>query len=152
MIRRTICALLLSLVSVESLHAQEKPAAGGTDKKAEPAKGESALPADVQNFYGQVTATVVSVDLAKAEMKVKVVSAKAEPDKSKAPKPDALTGMTINVTPLLKKGTNDKDALDENSVAYIKGAKAGDSVTISVRASSKSVDFRLLKVPTAGHS
>jgi hypothetical protein len=152
MIRRTICgALLLSLVSVESLSAQEKPAAGGA-AKAEPARGESTLPVDVQNFYGQVTATVVSVDLAKAEMKVKVVSAKAEPEKNKAPKPDALTGMTINVTPLLKKGAGGKDALDETSVAYIKGAKAGDSVTISVRASSKGVDFRLLKVPTAGHS
>jgi hypothetical protein len=148
MIRRALTALLLSLTTPLPSPAQDKPAAGDV-KKSAPAKAEDSLPADILGFYGQVTGTVASVDTTKSEMKVKVATTKADPAKSKAPKPEALAGMTINVTPLLKKGTDGKESLDEASVAYIKSAKTGDSVTISVRASSKGVDFRLLKVPTS---
>jgi hypothetical protein len=148
MIRPAIPALLLSLATAVSLPAQDKPAAGGA-KKSEPAKGEASLPPDVRSFYGQVTGTVASVDTAKSEMTVKVTKATADSTKSKAPKPDALAGMTIVVTPLLKKSADGKESLDEASVAYIKGAKPGDPVTVSVRASSKGVVFRLLKVPTS---
>ncbi|HEX2747664.1 MAG TPA: hypothetical protein VHM91_06680 [Verrucomicrobiales bacterium] len=127
--------------------AGEKP--GSDAKKGEPAKEEASLPADVQNFYGQVTGTVASVDAAKSEFSVKITKVAADSAKSKAPRPESLAGMTITVTPLLKKNAEGKQALDEASVAYIKGAKSGDPVTISVRASSKGVVFRLLKVPTS---
>jgi hypothetical protein len=147
MFRRTFCVLVLSLACPVCLPAQEK---AGDAKKAESVKGEGSLPPEVQNFHGQVSGTVASVDLAKSGMKVKVTKVTADTAKSKAPKPEALTGTTINVTPLLKKGEDGKDGLDPVSVAYIKGAKPGDAVTISVRASSKGVDFRLLKVPNSG--
>jgi hypothetical protein len=103
----------------------------------------------VLNFSGKVTGRVVSVDLEKSEMNVKVTAADADPAKNKAPKPGALAGMTITVTPLQVKKDDGSTVLEPAATAYIKGAKAGDSVTIPVRASSKGVVFRLLKVPSA---
>ena len=146
MIRPAVTALLLAFSSLSS-PAGEK--SGSDAKKTESAKEEASLPADVQNFYGEVTGTVASVDAAKSELSVKISKAVGDPARNKAPKPEALAGMTIAVTPLLKKSADGKQALDEASVAYIKGAKAGDPVTISVRASSKGVVFRLLKVPAS---
>jgi len=159
--RSTLAAILLWSAPSLVAGAEDARAAAG-DKKAEPAKEEGkapagsapkklgpSLPADVLNFYGKITGTVDSVDLAKSELKVKVASATADPAKNKAPKPEALSGMTITVTPLAKKPGDDAGVLDEASVAYIKGAKAGDAVTLDVRASSKGVVFRLLKVPVS---
>ena len=147
MIRFTLTALTVCLLPV-AVRADEKTPAPAAEPGKEAPKDAASLPADVQNFYGKVTGTVVSVDLGKSEMKVKVTSAEADAEKNKAPKPAALAGMTIVVTPLAVK-KDDTVALDEAAVAYIKGAKAGDAVTIPVRASSKGVVFRLLKVPSA---
>jgi|GEM_PF-5270670 len=159
--RFIVSAILFSCASTVVMNAQDAPAAAG-NQKAEPAKGDDkepakdapkkegpSLPADVLNFYGKVTGTVESVDASKYELKVKVASAEADSEKNKAPKPEALAGMTITVTPLAKKQDDDTVKVDEASVAYIKGAKAGDAVTLNVRASSKGVVFRLLKVPAA---
>lgn len=159
--RFIVSAILFSWASTVVMNAQDTPAAAG-DKKAEPAKEEGkepakgapkkegpSLPADVLNFYGKVTGTVESVDAAKYQLKVKVASAEAEAGKNKAPKPAALAGMTITVTPIAKQKDDDTFEVDEAVLAYIKGAKAGDAVTLNVRASSKGVVFRLLKVPAA---
>lgn len=156
MIRPLLSAILLSLAFAVSAHAQAEDADKGKGKKTGPAKVEPAkpktppsLPEGVLNFYGKVTGTVESVEAEKGYFKVKVTKAEADAEKNKATKPEALAGMTIQVTPLAKKGESDQAVLDEAAVAYIKGAKAGDPVTLDVRASSKGVVFRLLKVPTA---
>jgi hypothetical protein len=146
MIRYLCTAALLGLISSVRSAADDKPAAAPS--KATPPEAGS-LPADVLLFHGTVTATVVSVDAEKTEMKVKVTSAAPDPAKNKAPKPEALAGMTITVTPLQVKKSDGKSVLDEAGSAYIKGARPGDPVTIPVRASSKGVVFRLLKVPSA---
>ena len=111
--------------------------------------GGPKMSADILGFYGTVTGTVESVDSNEITMKVKV--SKAEPDaaKNKAPKPEAMPGQTITITPLAKK-TDGKSVLDEKASGYIKGAKTGDPVTLAVRASREGVVFRLLKVPSAG--
>ena len=161
MFRLTSAALVLCLSVPVAVKAQgTSPAA--PDKKAEaakdgkklpaketPKKGTASLPPDVMNFSGKVTGTVESVDPAKYELKVKVTSATADPAKNKAPKPETLAGMSIIVTPLGKPKDDDTVEADAASVAYIKGAKPGDPVTLDVRASSKGVVFRLLKVPVS---
>jgi hypothetical protein len=162
MIRYIPAAFLLCCAAPVTVRSQDAPATG--DKKAQPGKGETkppakaapkkdgpSLPVDVLNFHGKVTGTVESVDTAKHELRVKVASAAANPEKNKAPKPEALSGMTITVTPLEKRKASDSAAEpDEAAVAYFKGAKPGDVVTLDVRASSKGVVFRLLKVPVSG--
>ncbi|HWB05730.1 MAG TPA: hypothetical protein VG796_22105 [Verrucomicrobiales bacterium] len=152
MICRAFTVLAFCLVAAP-LAAQDKPASGSA-RKIEPKdkdkdKAEASLPADTRSFYGEVTGTVASVDTTKSELSVKVASTKADSARNKAPKPEALAGQMITITPLLKKGADGKEALDAASVSYIKGAKTGDSITVSVRASSKGVVFRLLKVPTS---
>ena len=136
---------ILSLALCAPLQAQDS----SEKKPAAEAKSEAALPADVLNYYGKISGTVESVDAAKSEMKVKVSTATADAAKNKAPKPETLAGMVITVTPLEKKDKDGKKSLDAASVAFIGGAKAGDPVTLDVRASSKGVVFRLLKVPSA---
>ena len=151
LIRPHFSSALLALFVALPAAAQEPD----KDKKTPPAKEDSvkpksvpSLPEGVLNFYGKVTGTVEAVD-AKGFIKVKVTRAEADPEKNKASKPEALAGMTITVTPLAKTGEGDKAELDPAALAYINGAKAGDQVTLNVRASSKGVVFRLLKVPTA---
>lgn len=138
--------LLVMVVSAPWLPAQEK---SGDEKSHPAAATEAKLPEGVLNFYGRITGTVESVDGGKGEMKVKVGTAVPDAAKNKATKPEALVGMVITVTPLEKKDAAGKKALDATSVAYIKGAHAGDAVALAVRASSKGVVFRLLKVPAA---
>lgn len=152
MIRLVISLLAIGAAAVVPLQAQEKPPAGNEkkpEKKADPATAEEALPAGILNFFGKVTGTVEAVDPAKSELRVKVSSAVADPEKNKALKPESLAGMTVTITPLAKP----KDGVqvnDEASVAFIRGARVGDPVTLDVRASSKGVVFRLLKVPVSG--
>ena len=147
-------ALLCSAVALPKAEDADKEKE--KEKEAEPAKEDSgkpksvpALPEGVLNFYGKVTGTVESVDAEKGSFKVKVTKAEANPEKNKATEPESLAGMIIQVTPLAKQGEEDKAVLDPGAVAYIKGAKTGDAVTLDVRASSKGVVFRLLKVPAA---
>lgn len=156
MIRPFLSAALLSLAFAMPAQAQAQDADKGKEKKTQPAKEDPekpksvpSLPEGVLNFYGKVTGTVESVETEKGYLKVKVTSAQADAEKNKATKPASLAGMTIYVTPLAKRGEGDKAIPDEAALAYIKGAKAGDPVTLDVRASSKGVVFRLLKVPTA---
>jgi hypothetical protein len=111
---------------------------------------ERPLPKEVMGFHGKVTGTVVSVDGAKAVMTVKVVKAEAHPMNNRAPKPEALNGMTIIITPLEVKPKTGPAVPDAKVAAYIAGTLAGDSVSLDVRTSSKGVLFRLLKVPAAG--
>ena len=153
MIRALLSAALLALAVALPASAQDSD--NDKEKKTDPAKEDSAkpklapsLPQGVLNFYGKVTGTVETVD-AHGYIKVKVTKAEADPEKNKATKPESLAGMSIIVTPLAKAGEGDKAVLDPAALAYIKGAKIGDPVTIDVRASSKGVVFRLLKVPTA---
>ncbi len=153
MIRPLLTATLLSLAFAIPAGAQD--AKKDNEKKTEPARqvpGDArtvpSLPEDVLNFYGKVTGTVEAVD-AEGSMKVKVSKAEADAAKNKAPKPESLVGMTIIVTPLAKKGEADKAVVDAAALAYVKGSKVGDPVTLDVRASSKGVVFRLLRVPTA---
>lgn len=148
MIRYFLTALIICLAAIAPSRAEDAPAPDG-DKKTKPAEKEATLPAEVLNYYGKVTGTVASVDTAGSEIRVKVTSAQPDAAKNKAPKPNSLTGMTITVTPLQTKKDDGTTGLDPASVEYIKGAKAGDAVTLDVRASSKGVVFRLLKVPAA---
>lgn len=156
MIRHLLTAALFSVALLSSAVALPEAEDADKERKTAPAKEDSgkpksapALPEGVLNFYGKVTGTVESVDAEKGSFKVKVTTAEANAEKNKAAKPESLTGMTIEVTPLAKSGEDDKVVLDPEAVAYIKGAKAGDAVTLNVRASSKGVVFRLLKVPAA---
>ena len=143
MLRYSFClllALLLPCAADDKTAAPEKPAA----EAAEPT-----LPKDVLDFYGKITATVESVDAEGKEMKVKVTEVSADAEKNKAPKPETLSGMSITVTPLEKKQKDGSKKLDAATVEWMKGAKVGDTVKVSVRASSKGVVFRLLTVPGA---
>lgn len=141
---RTLCLLLLGcLLPIAAGFAQ-------TDGDKPAKSTEAKLPADVLGFEGKVTGTVESVDLEKATLKIKVTKAEAHAEKNKAPKPEALAGMTITVTPLDQKEKDGTPKVDAKAVAYIKGALAGDAVTLDLRSSSKGVVFRLLKVPSAG--
>jgi hypothetical protein len=152
MIRSTLVAVMFFSLPVPSPSAPEAPASDAkstTEPGKGAAAGEGKLPADVQNFHGKITGTVGSVDTKAATLKVKVISVEADAGKNKAPKPGALAGMTITVTPLQKNNEAGDETLDEAAVAYIKGARTGDAVTLDVRASSKGVVFRLLKVPSA---
>lgn len=146
-----ICTLLSSTLLAIALPcaADDKPAAA--PEKAKPAEAPAAgsLPKDVLEFYGKVTGTVETADAGGKQITVKVKEATADAEKNKAPKPEALKGMTITVTPLEKKQKDGSKSLDAPAVAWMKGAKAGDSVTISIRASSKGEVFRLLTVPAA---
>lgn len=139
-----LTALLLATLPAGTIAAEPDapPAAGG--------RKDGSLPKDVMGFYGSVTGTVEAVDAEAVTFKVKVTKAVGDASKNKAPKPEALTGMIIVVTPLAAKDKEGKSVLDEKASAYIKGAKSGDPVTLAVRASSKGVVFRLLKVPSAG--
>ncbi len=110
---------------------------------------EGTLPAEVQGFQGKVKGSVVSMDAAKAEMQVKVVKAEPHAGNNKAPKPDALKGMTIVVTAPEARPDNGPAVPEEKAAAYIRGARPGDAVILEVRTSSKGVVFRLLKVPVA---
>lgn len=150
MIRLLIAALLLSTLPVIAGDAKSADAGQNEPEKEAPKPADPTLPADVLGFYGTVSGTVEKVDAGNATLTVKVASAVADAEKNKAPKPEALAGLTITVTPLNAKGKDDKTVLDEKAVAYIKGAIAGDSVTLAVRASTKGDVFRLLKVPAAG--
>ena len=130
--------------------ADEKPATPAA--AAEKPAGESAeptLPKDVLDFYGKITGTVESVDVEGKVLKLKVTEVSADAEKNKAPKPETLNGMSITVTPLEKKQKDGSKKLDAAAVAWMKGAKAGDTVKLSIRASSKGVVFRLLTVPGA---
>ncbi len=156
MIRHLSTAALFSAALLSSAVALPQAADADKEKKTPPAKEDSekpksvpALPEGVLNFYGKVTGTVESVEAEKGYFKVKVTKAEASAEKNKATKPESLAGMTIYVTPLAKKGEGDNVVPDPEAMAYIKGAKAGDAVTLEVRASSKGVVFRLLKVPAA---
>ncbi len=153
MIRPLLTATLLSFAFAIPSGAQDSEK--DKEKQTEPAKeasGDSkavpSLPEGVLNFYGKVTGTVEAVD-AQGYMKVKVSKAEADAAKNKATKPESLVGMTIVVTPLAKKGEGAESVLDAAALAYVKGSRVGDPVTLDVRASSKGVVFRLLKVPTA---
>ena len=155
MIRLLLTAALFTLAPAMA-QAQAEDADKDKEKKTAPAKADPeksktapSLPEGVLNFYGKVTGTVESVEAEKGILKVKVTSAQADAEKNKATMPESLAGMSIQVTPLAKKGEDDKAIPDEAALAYIKGAKAGDPVTLDVRASSKGVVFRLLKIPTA---
>ncbi len=155
MIRILLTAALFTLAPAMA-RAQATDADKAKEKKIAPAKADPekaktapSLPEGVLNFYGKVTGTVESVEAGKGILKVKVTSALADAEKNKATMPESLAGMTIQVTPLAKKGQGDKAIVDEAAAAYIKGTKAGDPVTLDVRASSKGVVFRLLKVPTS---
>jgi hypothetical protein len=128
--------------------AQDKPAAVPEEKAPEAPAGPQ-LPKEVLDFQGRITGTVESVKSDGREMKVKVSSASADAEKNRAAKPEALSGMSITVTPLEKRQPDKSVKIDEAAVAWIKGAKAGDAVQLEVRASSKGVVFRLLKVPGA---
>ena len=153
MIRSLLTATLLLAAAAIPAGAQDSEK--DTEKKTEPAKEASGdsktvptLPEGVLNFYGKVTGTVEAVD-AQGYMKVKVSKSEADAAKNKATKPESLVGMTIILTPLAKKGEGDKAVVDAAALAYVKGSKVGDPVTLDVRASSKGSVFRLLKVPTA---
>lgn len=100
-------------------------------------------------FFGKVTGTVESLDNEGKQLKIKVTEATANSEKNKAPKPETLRGMTITITPLEKKQKDGTKKLDAAVLEWMKGAETGDSVTISIRASSKGEVFRLLSVPTA---
>jgi hypothetical protein len=127
----------------------ETALAGGTLQKPAEAD-EQPLPKEVMGFQGKVTGTVVAVDGAKSVMTMKVVKAEPHPASNRAPKPEALHGMTITVTPLDVRPKEGPAVPEAKAAAYIAGAMAGDAVTIDVRSSSKGVVFRLLRVPTAG--
>lgn len=142
MISRFTAALLLCVVP--TLRAADEPAPPAKESK------KGSLPADVLGFQGKITGTVDSVDAEKGVLKVKVTKAEADAKKNKAPKPESLVGMTILITPLEQTDKEGKTTSDAAGAAYIKGAAAGDAVTLPVRASSKGEVFRLLKVPTAG--
>jgi len=137
-----ICCSLLAGSRLPLAGQGHAPAAAGAAK-------EESLPAEIMGFQGKVTGTVVAVDAAKAMMTVKVAKAEAHAANNKAPKPEALQGRTITVTTLTVRQGNGPEVPEEKAAAYIKGARAGDAVTVEVRTSSKGVVFRLLKVPTA---
>lgn len=143
--RPYFAALLIAVVPSFAADDDKKPAAPA----AADASDEDLLPEDVRGFYGSVTATVESVDTTEITMKIKVITATPDASKNKAPNPESLAGMSITVTPLPKE-KDGKSILDEKGSGYIKGAKSGDPVTLSIRAATKGDVFRLLKVPSAG--
>ena len=145
-LRPYFAALLIALTPVFAADAPDDAKKPAADNLKE---GEGSLPKEVRGFYGSVTGTVEAVDATAVTLKIKVTKAEADATKNKAPKPDALAGMSITITPLAKE-VDGKSVLDEKASAYIKGSVTGDPLTLSVRASSKGVVFRLLKVPSAG--
>ncbi len=147
MIFRATTALFLSLAAFP-LNAQEKPIS--PEKKGEAWKDAEGLPEELQEFLGEITGKVVSVDATAVTLRVKVESGKPDAAKNKATKPELIAGRTITITPLLKKGADGKQALDADAVDFIKNVKEGDTVTLPVRASSRGVLFRLLKAPAGG--
>ena len=110
MLRYSFCLLLALLLPCA---ADDKPAApAAAPEKPASEAAEPTLPKDVLDFYGKITATVESVDAEGKELKVKVTEVSADAEKNKAPKPEALTGMSITVTPLEKKQKDGSKKLD----------------------------------------
>ncbi len=147
MIRHLLASSLLALTV--PCAADDKSAAAPEPVKPAKAPSAGSLPKDVLMFFGKVTGTVESLDNEGKQLKIKVTEATANSEKNKAPKPETLRGMTITITPLEKKQKDGTKKLDAAVLEWMKGAETGDSVTISIRASSKGEVFRLLSVPTA---